>query len=334
MGSQSRDLSAVQWKGWIFGLAIASLALGSPGARAGEPAVAFPTDWVGSPPLSAEALRGKAVLFYFYEEQCPGCKAKWPQILEAARTYQDQPILFVAVNSGTTRADVEQYVREVGLDWPVIVDTDRSFEAACGIAEVNLQNIHQVAFLNAQGQVLPGSFSDLPGTATKALAGAKWTVDPSEIPDELKPAWRSLEFGEYAAVGAELVKAKTSRKADVKAAAKKLLETVDSQIQTELTAAAAEPTPYRAAEHYAAVATRFAGYPAAEKATTLRRELTKKPAYKKELAAIKLFEKQRQLAASDKPAVRERALAALRKLAADAPDSEAGRRAAELIEGN
>jgi thiol-disulfide isomerase/thioredoxin len=318
--------------GLIFGLAIAILTFGSQGTPAAEAEVTFPTDWVGGTPLTAEALRGKAALFYFYEEQCPGCKAKWPQILEAARAYQDQPILFIAVNSGTSRVDVEQYVREVGLDWPVIVDTDRSFEAACGIAEVNLQNIHQVAFLNAQGQVLHGSFSDLPGTATKALAGAKWNVDPSEIPDELKPAWRSLEFGEYAAVSADLMKAKTSRKANLKEAALKLLESVDAQIQTELTAAAAEPTPYRAVEHYAAIATRFAGYPAADKAVSARRELTKKPAYKKELASIKLFEKQRQLAASDKPAVRERALAALRKLAADAPDSEAGRRAQELID--
>jgi thiol-disulfide isomerase/thioredoxin len=331
MRGKSRFLLAIQLVGMILIGGIAPLAL-SQSTAAAEPAVVFPADWVGSPPLTAEALRGKAALLYFYEEQCPGCKAKWPKILEAARAYQEQPILFVAVNSGTSRADVEQYVREVGLEWPVIVDVDRSFEAACGITEVNLQNICQVAFLNAQGEVLLGSWSDLEGTATRALQGAKWNIDPSDIPDDLKPVWRSIEFGEYAAVGPELVKAKTSRKAEVKSAAAKLLGVVDSQIETELAAAAAEPTPYRAFEHYTTIVARFAGYPAVNKAVSARRELAKKPAYKKELAGIKQFEKQRQLAASDKPALRERALAALRKLAADAPDSEAGRRAQELID--
>lgn len=291
-------------------------------AATNKPAVEFPTEWVGSAPFSADVLRGKAMFLYFYEEQCPKCKGAWPQILAEARKFNDEPIVFVAVNSGTSRGEVEQYVREVGLDWPVIVDVDRSFETACGIVQVNLQNIAQVAYINAQGQV------------QQALAGAKWNLDPSEIPAELKPAWRSIEFGDYAAAAPALAKIKSARKPEVKAAGQKLLDYVDQRIASELDAAKAEASPFRAHEQYTAIAQRFAGYPAADKATAARRAIAGKPAYKKELAAMKLFERQQQLAASDKPAVRQRALAALKKLADDAPDSEAARRAREVLAAN
>ena len=300
-------------------------------AASEKPEVEFPTEWVGSAPLSADVLRGKAMLLYFYEEQCPKCKGEWPEILAAARKFSDQPIVFIAVNSGTSRGEVEQYVREVGLDWPVIVDVDRSFETNCGIVQVNLQNIAQVAYINAQGQVRLGKWSDLEGTVQQALAGAKWNVDPSDIPDDLKPAWRSIEFGDYAAAAPALAKIKSARKPEIKAAGQKLLDYVDQRIAGDLDAAKAEASPYRAHEQHTAIAQRFAGYPAAEKATAARRALAGKPAYKKELAAMKLFERQQQLAASDKPAVRQRALAALQKLVDDAPDSEAARRAREVL---
>ena len=303
-------------------------------AATDKPAVEFPAEWVGSAPFSADVLRGKAMFLYFYEEQCPKCKEAWPQILAAARKFSDEPIVFVAVNSGTSRAEVEQYVREVGLDWPVIVDVDRSFETACGIVQVNLQNIAQVAYINAQGQVQLGNWSDVEGTVQQALAGAKWNLDPSEIPAELKPAWRSIEFGDYAAAAPALAKIKSARKPEVKAAGQKLLDYVDQRIASELDAAKVEASPYRAHEQYTAIAQRFAGYPAADKATAARRALAGKPAFKKELAAMKLFQRQQQLAASDKPAVRQRALAALQRLVDDAPDSEAARRAREVLAAN
>ncbi len=52
---------------------------------------ADPGRWVHSPPLSKEMLSGKAVVFYFVEEQCPNCEKRWPSVLETAAKFQGSP---------------------------------------------------------------------------------------------------------------------------------------------------------------------------------------------------------------------------------------------------
>ena len=63
----------------------------------------FPVDpavWINSSPLSLQQLRGKAVFLWFFEETCPQCREKWPSMIERAQQMKDQPIVFIAVNSG------------------------------------------------------------------------------------------------------------------------------------------------------------------------------------------------------------------------------------------
>ncbi len=98
----------------------------------------FPATWVNSDPISLESLRGKAVFLYFYEESCPKCRARWPSLMDKAREYADEPILFVAVNSGSSKQSVEAYAHSVDLTWPIIVDQDRSFEHKADILEISL----------------------------------------------------------------------------------------------------------------------------------------------------------------------------------------------------
>src|SRR5262249_32742713 len=91
-----------------FSILVARGALVSGQEVAGETSakeVEFPSVWVNSDPISAESLRGKAVFLYFFEETCPSCRARWPSIMEKARAYEKEPILFVAVNSGSTKQD-------------------------------------------------------------------------------------------------------------------------------------------------------------------------------------------------------------------------------------
>jgi len=74
-----------------------------------------PTAWLNSPPLSVDALKGKGVVLWFFEEQCPRCRAKWPGMYELAKRFEGQPVVFIAVNSGTSPIEVAQYAREVRL---------------------------------------------------------------------------------------------------------------------------------------------------------------------------------------------------------------------------
>ena len=152
-------------------IVIARGAISSGQELAGETSakeVEFPTVSVNSEPITAESLRGKAVFLYFFEESCPSCRTHWPSIMEKARTYEQEPILFVAVNSGSSKQDVEAYARSVNLTWPIIVDQDRSFENKADIVEVSLQNIMQVAYLTPDGDLHHGSWSEFEGTVDRA----------------------------------------------------------------------------------------------------------------------------------------------------------------------
>ncbi len=296
--------------------------------------VEFPLVWVNSEPISAESLRGKAVFLYFFEETCPSCRTRWPSIMEKARAYEREPILFAAVNSGSTKPDVEAYARSVGLTWPIIVDQDRSFEQKADIIEISLQNVMQVAYLTPDGDLRHGSWAEIEATVDRALTGAKWNVDPADMPADLLPAWRSLEFCRFTDARPAIAKGLTSRKPDLKAAAQKLSAFVESRSERDLEAAAksaADGNKLRAYQRYTAAAETYAGYPAGDKAAAARRDLGKDPALRKEVTAMKQFAKQRELATSTKPAVREKARAAIQKIIDGQPDSEAARQGREFL---
>lgn len=293
----------------------------------------LPAVWLNSAPPSKQGLAGKAVLLYFFEETCPRCKAQWPALLELAERHRNDPIAFVAVNSGTPAAKLQAYAESVNLTWPIAVDQDRSFEKAAGLNEISLQNIVQVCYISADGVLTPGRWSDLDDTISRALAGAKWKIDPAEVPDELREAWRAIEFGNYSDSASSVHKAAGSRKPDVKAAAQKLEKVVEDQFRADMEAAAktATTSKYRAYELYGTIAEQYAGYPMVSEATAARRTLAGDAELRKEIVAIKAVDKQRTLLASDKPAVRERAIAAIQKIIAENPDSEAARLGREAL---
>lgn len=294
----------------------------------------LPTQWIGGEPMTVADLRGKGVFLYFFEETCGKCKAKWPSLMETAAKHADEPIVFLAVNSGTSPQQVAAYTRTVQLDWPVLVDTDRSFERLCDVGEISLQNVMQVAYIKADGQVTRGRWDDIEGSIQMALKGAKWNVDPADVPEDLKPVWRNLEFGKYLDAAQPLSKALKSPKPALKAAAEKLVAPVNERITEQLEAAtksASENRKSEAYEKYGEIAAQFAGYPAAEPATARRKELAKDPELKKEMVALKQFEKQKALLDSPKPAVRERARAAIQKMIDAQPDGYVAQQGRKLL---
>ena len=103
-----------------------------------------PSQWVNGGPITGDMLKGKAAFLWFYEEQCPRCREKWTSLVAISKRFEDQPIVFIAVNSGNSRESVEAYAKEVKLPWPVIVDPKRELEQQCLGNQISLQNITQV----------------------------------------------------------------------------------------------------------------------------------------------------------------------------------------------
>jgi thiol-disulfide isomerase/thioredoxin len=71
----------------------------------------------------------RPVLVYFWASWCPVCRLEQGSISALQR---DHPVVTVAMQSGSV-AEVSAYLREHGLDWPVINDPDGALAARWGV---------------------------------------------------------------------------------------------------------------------------------------------------------------------------------------------------------
>jgi len=86
-------------------------------------------EWLNSPPLSAEQLRGKVVLVDFWTFGCVNCRNALPYVREWHRKYKDQGLVVIGVHSPEfafekNLANVKRAVGELGVLFPVAVDNN------------------------------------------------------------------------------------------------------------------------------------------------------------------------------------------------------------------
>lgn len=322
----------------VFSLSASVTALLPDCAVGQESADLLPSDpsaWVNSLPLSAESLKGKAVVLWFYEENCPKCRGKWPAMYDLAKKYADQPVLFVAVNSGTPRTAVEQYAKGVDLKWPIIVDPSRQFEKRWIDNEISLQNIHQVGLILPSGRKELGRWDDLEGTVQKALEGAQWKIDPATVPQALRPTWRLVELGKYSAAAPLLKKGLVTSNAEVKEAAARVHAIVQEELKTA--AEEAEATrqggdAWQAYRQYETIATTFAGYELPPDVAAAQKELAADPKVKQQLEAAKALEViQKSFPSARTPAARKRVISRLEQFVKQFADTEAAEQAQQIL---
>lgn len=330
---------AVAAGAFLAGLCLAGSASAQDSKQASKKAdaIPFPTDpasWIGSPPLTAEMLQGKAAVLWFYEENCPKCRGKWPSLFEVAKKFEGKPLLFIAVNSGNPRSEVEKYLRATNVDWPTIVDPDRRFEKAVARETISLENIYQMRVLLPDGRVVAGDWSDFEGSAEAAAKNAKWKIDPAGMPAVLKGAWTSIELGDYTTPAALVKRSLASGKPDVKAAAEKLNLVAQEQIAVrvqEAKSADAAELKWEAYKGYTGVATQFKGYDLPPEVAARQKELGAEAEVKGQIAALKLLESIKKQLANSAQNVRNRAKAQLEKLVADQPTTDAAEEAKTIL---
>jgi len=87
------------------------------------------TAWLNSPPLNSVALRGKVVLVDFWTYSCVNCLRALPHVKAWADKYRDQGLVVVGVHTPEFDfekdvANVRRAVGELGINYPVAVDSD------------------------------------------------------------------------------------------------------------------------------------------------------------------------------------------------------------------
>ncbi|NUU04655.1 cytochrome c biogenesis protein DipZ [Herbaspirillum robiniae] len=86
-------------------------------------------EWLNSPPLSAEQLRGKVVLVDFWTYSCINCIRTLPYIRAWAEKYKDQGLVVIGVHTPEFAFEkkvdnVKKALGEFKIDFPVAVDSN------------------------------------------------------------------------------------------------------------------------------------------------------------------------------------------------------------------
>ncbi len=87
------------------------------------------TQWLNSPPLSMEGLRGKVVLVDFWTYSCSNCLNALPHVKDLAAKYRDQGLVVIGVHTPEfgfekIQRNVEQAIVKLGITFPVAMDND------------------------------------------------------------------------------------------------------------------------------------------------------------------------------------------------------------------
>jgi len=137
--------SDIPWRrlmaGILFGMAVGLVAfLGFPSQdgghassiQAGRSTDSRPAEMTQAPDFNLQQLdgrqvslsnfRGKVVLLNFWATWCAPCRLEMPSLQDRYDRYQAQGFVVLAVNDEEPAADVESYVQELGLSFPVLLD--------------------------------------------------------------------------------------------------------------------------------------------------------------------------------------------------------------------
>ncbi|KND57395.1 DipZ protein [Candidatus Burkholderia verschuerenii] len=85
--------------------------------------------WLNSPPLTREALRGKVVLVDVWTYSCINCLRTLPYVKVWAQKYRDQGLVVIGVHAPEFAFErnvdnVKKAIHDLGIDYPVAIDND------------------------------------------------------------------------------------------------------------------------------------------------------------------------------------------------------------------
>ncbi len=78
--------------------------------------------------ITLSELRGKIVVINFWTTWCPPCREETPALEASYEAYKDSEVVILGLNltDQDSLKDVEAFVQEFGLTYPVLLDRDGS----------------------------------------------------------------------------------------------------------------------------------------------------------------------------------------------------------------
>jgi peroxiredoxin len=78
-------------------------------------------------------LRGKIVFLNLWATWCPPCRAEMPSMEALYQRFRHRDFAMLAVAEDTDAAPVAAFVRELGLTFPILLDTDNRLPGRYGV---------------------------------------------------------------------------------------------------------------------------------------------------------------------------------------------------------
>jgi thiol-disulfide isomerase/thioredoxin len=155
------------------------------------------TEWLNSPPLTPERLRGKVVLVDFWTYTCINWRRTLPSLRSWAQKYKDQGLVVIGVHTPEfaferDSGNVRRAVTEMGIRYPVAVDTDANLWRA-----FHNQYWPAIYVVDARGQIRHRQFGEGGEAQTeRAIQGLLVEAGNSRIARSLVSAHgRGIEAG-------------------------------------------------------------------------------------------------------------------------------------------
>ncbi|HZZ11563.1 MAG TPA: cytochrome c biogenesis protein DipZ [Paraburkholderia sp.] len=109
--------------------------------------------WLNSPPLTVQDLRGKVVLVDFWTYSCINCLRSLPYVKAWAQKYKDQGLVVIGVHAPEFAFErnidnVRKATHDLGVDYPVAIDNNYAIWRA-----LNNQYWPAHYFVDAKGQI-------------------------------------------------------------------------------------------------------------------------------------------------------------------------------------
>jgi cytochrome c biogenesis protein CcmG/thiol:disulfide interchange protein DsbE len=82
------------------------------------------------------AQRGDWVVVNFFASWCVGCRVEHPELVEFSERHRDTNVQLVAVMFGDTERAAREFFRELGGDWPALVEDTGGIAIDYGVTAV------------------------------------------------------------------------------------------------------------------------------------------------------------------------------------------------------
>ena len=102
-------------------------------ATVGKAAPNFELQNLDGQSISLSSLKGRPVLVNFWATWCSPCVSEMPYIQEIHEDWSDSGLMVLAINTGGSASEVEQFLQEHNLSLPVLLDTKNVVAPKYGI---------------------------------------------------------------------------------------------------------------------------------------------------------------------------------------------------------